>query len=355
MVAVKTSLALLLATSLLAATGCGGSASGGSVSSTSGSSTPQSLYVVQTDPVTGTGSVLQFKAQSNGAVSPVSTFTAPSDVVFSFAVLDNQGNIYVSDFYWDSNNDIVSEVRVYPAGATGTATPTRTIAGSATGFNLAMSDYGELAIDSSGQLYVASLNSISVFAPGANGNVAPIRVISGASTLISSPESIALDAAGNLYVANQESIVPAGVENTILVFSPTATGNATPTRVISIGGLASEMGVPYGVAVDSAGDIFATLNGGNENLGIVEYGPGASGIATPIRTIAQDSTGLLGRAYGGIAIDASGNIYVATSDFSSGTPAIVTYAPSASGNATPTSVITSPEWTSVYEEQLFLQ
>src|SRR5260370_41588248 len=83
-----------------------------------------------------------------------------------------------------------------------------------------------------GQTHVVNqtANSILRFsaATGAKGNIAPNATISGASTQLSNPQYIFLDATNNrLYVANN------GGSN-ILVFdnASTANGNMSPTRTI---------------------------------------------------------------------------------------------------------------------------
>jgi hypothetical protein len=83
-------------------------------------------------------------------------------------------------------------------------------------------------VDAAGNLYVAnySNHTITVFGPGASGNVAPIRTISGPMTGLSNPSGIALNPSGNLYVAND-------VVNSVVVFAPGAAGNVTPIRTLS--------------------------------------------------------------------------------------------------------------------------
>src|SRR5260370_42046613 len=52
--------------------------------------------------------------------------------------------------------------------------------------------------------YVANFNgnSATVYAAGATGNATPIATIAGSNTGLTSPQGIAVDAAGRLYVAN---------------------------------------------------------------------------------------------------------------------------------------------------------
>src|SRR5207245_2463937 len=97
--------------------------------------------------------------------------------------------------------------------------------------------------------------SVTVYAPGAGGapgtpatNVAPIRTISGALTLLDKPQGVIVDATGILYVAN------AGATSSITVYAPGAGGapgtpatNVAPTRIISGG--ATQLTQPLFIAL----------------------------------------------------------------------------------------------------------
>ncbi len=87
-----------------------------------------------------------------------------------------------------------------------------------------------LAIDAAGNLYVADPDngtpSIRVFAAG--GTV-PTRIITGSATTLSFPTDVKVDAAGNIYVAD------AGT-NKILIFAPGANGNVAPTASVAAPG-----------------------------------------------------------------------------------------------------------------------
>src|SRR2546422_654579 len=92
------------------------------------------------------------------------------------------------------------------ARASGNALPMAVITGDQTG----LCDPFAIALDAAGKLYVANhcANSITVYAPGANGNVAPDHAIVGDQivgdhTGLSSPSGLALGASGSIYVANQ--------------------------------------------------------------------------------------------------------------------------------------------------------
>ena len=82
-------------------------------------------------------------------------------------------------------------------------------------------------------LYVANGgSSITEYAAGIKGDVAPTHVIEGSKTGLSKPFALAIDSKGRLLVADE------GVG--IIVFAKGAHGNVAPTRVI--GGSNSNLG-----------------------------------------------------------------------------------------------------------------
>src|SRR5208282_3183943 len=53
-------------------------------------------------------------------------------------------------------------------------------------------------------IFVNNLASITAYAPGSNGNVAPVAAINDHSDMLVMPWGIALDSKANIYVANYE-------------------------------------------------------------------------------------------------------------------------------------------------------
>ncbi len=210
-------------------------------------------------------------------------------------------------------------VTVYAPGASGNATPTATIAGGNTGLN----QPGGVALDGAGNIYVAnelgfSSNSITVYAAGASGNATPTATIAGGNTGLSVPNGIAVDGAGRIYVTNFGN-------SSITVYAAGASGNATPTATIAGGN--TGLSAPFGIALDGAGNIYVASASFHS---IVVYAAGANGNATPTATIAVGT----GSPFG-IALDGAGNIYVTNRDNNT----ITVYAAGANGNATPTATI----------------
>ena len=93
----------------------------------------------------------------------------------------------------------------------------------------------------------ANGGAISTFTLG--GPSTPIRRITGPLTGLSSPEQIAAERNGNLYVANSSG--------SITVYAPTASGNVAPLRTIT-GPATGLGGGVVGIAVDAAGHVFAS-------------------------------------------------------------------------------------------------
>jgi 6-phosphogluconolactonase (cycloisomerase 2 family) len=221
-----------------------------------------------------------------------------------------------------------NSVTVYASGATGNAKPLQDISGSNT--ELAM-PFG-VAVDGSGNIYVTNNgeDTIEVYAAGATGNVAPIRSIIGPPYRYS--KGIAIDPInGDIYVAK-----PLG--NAIVIYAPSASGHAKP--IGSILGSKTGLNGPVGIALDASGNIYIANKAlgiqGNESVTV--YAAGSTGNVAPIQTIAGTSTGLDNPIQ--LALDSSSNIYVANYTYpNSGNGSLTVYAAGGNGNVAPTETI----------------
>jgi hypothetical protein len=268
---------------------------------------------------------------STGAPAPANTITIPGLNAVNAIAVDSVGNIYAATG---------TDIREYAAGATGTATPIRTIPFDAT---TTLSSPLAIAVDSAGAVYASQLSasgsqisgSVLVFSSSANGSVPPIRVLSGALTGLVDPMQIELDGSGNLYVYNLNF----SSQSPVLVFASGATGNVAPIRSLN--------GPFLAIAVDSAGDIY-TLS----FTGINIYAPGASGSATPTQIVPSGSLGF--PAFNnGLGADSAGNIYY-TSDGTllnnarSAIPTIYRISPPVAGSTTALNNFTPAGWSSAF-------
>src|SRR5581483_6194816 len=125
-----------------------------------------------------------------------------------------------------------------------------------------------------------------------SGDVSPAIDIAGPNTQLSDPDSLAIDAHGDLYAAND------GGEE-VFVFGKNAHGNVKPIRII--GGSKSHLGPTEGLFVDPKGDLWVSDYG---NDAVTEYAPGAHGNVAPVDTISGNATHLDSPT--GMAMNASG-------------------------------------------------
>ena len=233
--------------------------------------------------------------------------------------VDESGNIYVV-------NIAPTSITVYAPGATGKAKPIETISGSSTG----LASPTGIAIDpDNGDIYVSNIaggrsgkGSVTIYAPGSNGNVSPLGVIQGWKTRLDHPNCLAVDASGNIAVTNAYGYVT--------IYAAGKTGNIAPMRTLA--GVLTKLKDPTQVTVDSSLNTYVA-NARNNRLTV--YGAGAHGNVAPIQDIHGRQTNL--RVPIGTAVDAAGNIYAASGIGAQSS--ITIYAAGSNGNVHPIDTI----------------
>jgi uncharacterized protein (TIGR03437 family) len=213
--------------------------------------------------------------------------------------VDSAGNVYIADTY----NNRIRKV------SNGVIT---TVAGN--GFTNLYGDNGPatdaqlwvpcgVAVDASGDFYIADTghNLVRKVSKG---------VITSVAQGLNNPLGVAVDSAGNLFIADTFNHAVRKVSNGTMT---TVAGNGTPGFRGDDGPAASaQLNYPNGVAVDSAGNVYIadTYNSSVRKVSkgvitsVVGNGPGFAGDNGP-------ATGArLAQPYG-LAVDSAGSLYVA--------------------------------------------
>ena len=151
----------------------------------------------------------------------------------------------------------------------------------------------------------ACTDAVTAYPAASNGDVSPLAPV---PTGLAEPESVAIDANGNIYVTNP-------CTNTVTIYAKGSNGDAAPIAII--GGSNTGLNAPAGIALDSSGKIYVAdyaFTGGDSSGDVFVYP--ALGSSTgllneaPIATISGSNTGLSESSTASRWIPA-GNIYVA--------------------------------------------
>ncbi len=221
------------------------------------------LYVVSSGPKMG---VYEFAKGASGNVAP----TASDDGVTASGIASDGTHVYVSNSY-------TGEISEYDANPLGSS-PIATLSGKKSKLCAAVG----LALDKAQDVYVTQQgfgstckNELLEFAPLAPGqqDVAPIRTIAGAKTKLQEPQGVAVDASGNVFVADIDASL-------VFEFGKTQSGNVKPE------GTFGTTDYPYyGVAVDSSNDLFASAPSATDVSGQIDVFDSTKPSAEPQKTL----------------------------------------------------------------------
>jgi sugar lactone lactonase YvrE len=238
----------------------------------------------------------------------------------SGVAVDGAGNLFVAD----ASNDTIRKIT--SSGVVTTLAGSAGYSGSADGTGAAARFNGpnDVAVDGAGNVFVADSNNNTIRKITSTGVVTTLAGSAaadpgsadgmGAAARFSYPEGVAVDGAGNVFVVDYwnstiRKVTPAGAVTT---FAGTAglAGSADGT------GAAARFSALHGVAVDGAGNVFVADTGNNTIRKIT-----SSGVVTTLAGSAgysgsADGTGAAARfnSPDGVAVDGAGNVFVADTD-----------------------------------------
>jgi DNA-binding beta-propeller fold protein YncE len=262
--------------------------------------------------IAGAGGVAGSLDGSGYIVAP-SLFWRPTNLA-----TDASGNIYIADTYGDTIRKIA------PDGTMITVAGNSNLAGTADGVGSAANFNGPtgIAVDSAGVIYVTDTYNHSVRQIMPDGTVTTIAGTAGTSgsadgtgiaALFNLPSGIAIDNAANaIYVADYGNHTIRRIDRSNWVVT-TYAGTATVPGSADGMGTSASFDFPRDIAYDPSSGNLVVADTGNQTIRRI-----ASGYVTTIAGStgtngAVDAAGSSARfdAPSGVAVDSSGNIYVA--------------------------------------------
>jgi uncharacterized protein (TIGR03437 family) len=253
---------------------------------------------------------------------------SPLEEEFGHIALDGQGNLYICDRgnhrvrKVDTNGTITTIAGTGTAGSSGDGGPATRAA-----LNLPAG----VAVDRSGVVYIADQGNHRIRRVDASGNISTVAGTgsagsggdggpAGAATL-DAPGAVAVDATGNLYIAdtfNDRVRVVAAGTNVISTLAGTGEHSDADVGRDDVAANTVKLGWPSGLALDAAGNLFIADQHNNVVRVVNLTGRSIRRVAGNAQHSDEDPRGDDGPATAaplgfpiGVTVDAAGDLYIA--------------------------------------------
>ena len=232
--------------------------------------------------------------------------------------LDRAGNLYIAEW----NNHRIRKVD--SAGVISTVAGTGTAGFSGDGgaaTSAQLSNPQDVALDAAGNLYIADVNNNRIRKVDSSGNIS--TVAGGGSSLgdggaataaqLGAPRSVALDGAGNLYIADWSDHRIRKVDSSGNISTVAGTG----TQGFSGDGAAAtaaQLNSPWDVAVDGSGNLYIADRNNNRIRKVNSAGNISTVAGTGTAGFSGDGAAATAAQLQnpqGVALDGAGNLYIA--------------------------------------------
>ncbi|MDR3751823.1 MAG: choice-of-anchor D domain-containing protein [Terracidiphilus sp.] len=233
--------------------------------------------------------------------------------------LDGSGNRYIADTY----NCVIRKINA-STGIISTVAGTGVCGYSGDGSALTtkLDDPYDVAVDNSGNLYIADNNNSLIRKVDASGTLTTVAGVAGSNNGLNYPSSVAVDGSGNVYIADSGNALIRKLD-TSGNLTIAAGGGSNDYSVNGVAAISAALVNPVGVAVDSSGNLFITDAGGHPvvrevilvssdaNYGKITTVAGGGSSAT--------ASGALDFEFlepAGVYVDASGSIFISDANAS---------------------------------------
>lgn len=258
--------------------------------------------------VAGNG-ISNFYGTGDGGAATSASLTSPGGITF-----DASGNLYIADIH--SIRKVSNGVITTVAGITAVGTPLRYDGDNGPATSAHLNGASSVAVDTAGNLYIADSGnnrirkvSNGVITTVAGNGTAGFSGDGGPATSaqLNGPRAVAVDSAGNLYVADTGNSRVRKISDGVI---STLVGNGVP-GFSGDGGPATnaQLNIPSGMAIDSQGNIYVT-DIANDRIRYI-----SAGIIQTVAGGGVPTADNLGSVVGSMAIDSTGDLYIGQDDF----------------------------------------